>query len=332
MTPPLRLVFAGTPVFAGVSLDALLASRHPVVAAYTQPDRPAGRGQKLAVSTVKTRALAAGIPVFQPQTLKTPAAQAELAALQPDLLVVVAYGLLLPQAVLDIPRLGCVNVHASLLPRWRGAAPIQRAIAAGDAETGVTLMQMDAGLDTGAMLHCVRTPISDDDNGGTLHDRLAVLGAQALLTVLDDHERFYAARTPQNNALATHARKLKKEDGDINWTHSARDIVNLVRALDPWPVAQTTRHGENVRIWGAMPDDDVSDPGKNMEKNAATNAAPGTILRIARDGIRVACGTQGESCVRITRMQLPGKKAMAVADLLNGHPDALRVGDVLGAA
>ncbi len=324
MTPPLRLVFAGTPDFAGVSLDALLTSRHPVVAAYTQPDRPAGRGQKLAVSAVKTRALVAGIPVFQPQTLKTPDAQAELAALQPDLLVVVAYGLLLPQAVLDIPRLGCVNVHASLLPRWRGAAPIQRAIAAGDAETGVTLMQMDAGLDTGAMLHCVRTPIRDDDTGGVLHDRLALLGAQALLTVLEDFGRFFVARVPQNDVLATHARKLKKEDGDINWTSSARDIVNLVRAFDPWPVAQTTRHGEIVRIWSATHDDCVAD--------AAANTAPGTIIDIARNGIRVACGAHGESSVRIARAQLPGKKPMAVADLLNGHPDALRVGDVLGAA
>lgn len=316
---PLRIVFAGTPDFARASLDALLASRHRVLAVYTQPDRPAGRGQKLAISPVKAAALTAGIPVFQPQSLKTAETQAQLAALAPDLMVVVAYGLLLPQAVLDIPRFGCVNVHASILPRWRGAAPVQRAIAAGDSETGVTLMQMDVGLDTGDILHIVRTPITADDTGGTLHDRLAVLGAQALVVVLDDLPRFLHTRTQQGDALATYAHKLKKDEGAIDWKRNAREIIDLVRAFDPWPVAQTTLRGEIVRIWSAVRDD------------AARGAAPGTITGVARDGIRVACGAYGsEGGVRITRVQLPGKKAMPVADLLNGHPDALRVGDLLG--
>ncbi len=319
MTQPLRIVFAGTPDFARASLDALLGSRHRVIGVYTQPDRPAGRGQKLAPSPVKTAALTAGIPVFQPQSLKTAEAQAQLAALAPDLMVVVAYGLLLPKAVLDIPRFGCVNVHASILPRWRGAAPVQRAIAAGDGQTGVTLMQMDVGLDTGDILHIVRTPITADDTGGTLHDRLAVLGAQALVAVLDDLPRFLRTRTKQDDALATYAHKLKKDEGAIDWTRSAREIIDLVRAFDPWPVAQTTLRSEMVRIWSAVRDD------------AARGAASGTITGVARDGIRVACGAHGsEGGVRITRVQLPGKKAMPVADLLNGHPDALRVGDVLG--
>lgn len=317
----LRLVFAGTPDFACASLNALLASRHQVIAAWTQPDRPAGRGQKLAMSPVKERALAAGIPVFQPQTLKAPEAQAELAALRPDLMIVVAYGLLLPRAVLEIPRLGCVNVHGSILPRWRGAAPIQRAIAAGDHETGVTIMQMDVGLDTGDMLHIVTTPIRDDDSGGSVHDRLAQLGADALVTVLDDFPRFHAARRQQDDAQACYAHKLSKDEGLIDWMREAPVIVNLVRAFDPWPVAHTTLRGDTVRIWSAVRDDMAHDA-----------VAPGTVLGVARDGIRVACGERGTATVCITRLQLPGKRAMSVADLLNGKADAIRVGDVLGAS
>ncbi|MFP5440105.1 MAG: methionyl-tRNA formyltransferase [Gammaproteobacteria bacterium] len=317
---PLRLAFAGTPDFARATLDALLSSRHPVLGVWTQPDRPAGRGQKLAMSPVKERALAAGLPVFQPQTLKSPEAQAELAALQPDLLIVVAYGLLLPKAVLDIPRLGCLNVHASVLPRWRGAAPIQRAIAAGDRETGVTIMQMDVGLDTGDMLHIVRTPIADDDTGGTLHDRLAALGAQALLEVLDDFPRFFAARQQQDDSQANYAHKLSKDEGCIDWMRDAGHIVNLVRAFDPWPVAHTTLRGDTVRIWSAVRDD------------SARGDAPGVVTAVSRDGIRVACGSRGEQGVRITRVQMPGKRAMSVADLVNGNADAIRAGDVLGSA
>ncbi|MFZ5722155.1 MAG: methionyl-tRNA formyltransferase [Pseudomonadota bacterium] len=320
MTPPLRLAFAGTPDFARASLDALLASRHPVAGVWTQPDRPAGRGQKLAASPVKERAVAAGIAVFQPSTLKTADAQAELAALQPDLLIVVAYGLLLPQAVLDIPRLGCLNVHASVLPRWRGAAPIQRAIAAGDTETGVTIMQMDAGLDTGDMLHIVKTPIRADDTGGTLHDRLAGIGAAALVTVLDDFARFQAARTRQDDSRACYARKLSKDEGAIDWSRDAGAIVDLVRAFDPWPVAHTQLDGETIRVWTVVRDD------------AARGEAPGRVTGVSRDGVRVACGADGGQGVRITRLQMPGKRAMPVAELLNGHPDAFRIGDAFGAA
>lgn len=319
MTHSLRLAFAGTPDFARASLEALLASRHQVAGVWTQPDRPAGRGQKLATSPVKDCALAAGIPVYQPQTLKAPEAQSGLVALQPDLLVVVAYGLLLPKAVLDIPRLGCVNVHASILPRWRGAAPIQRAIAAGDDETGVTIMQMDVGLDTGDMLHIARTPIRTDDTGGTLHDRLARIGAQALIEVLDDFPRFHAARQKQDDTRANYAHKLSKDEGLIDWLRDAQKIVDLVRAFDPWPVAGTTLRGDVLRIWSAVRDD------------SARGAAPGTVTGVARDGIRVACSERGESGVRITRVQFPGKRAMDVADLLNGNVDAVRVGDVLGA-
>lgn len=315
---PLRLAFAGTPDFARATLDALLAAGHDVVGVWTQPDRPAGRGQKLAMSPVKERALAAGIPVFQPQTLKSPDAQAELAALQPDLLIVVAYGLLLPKAVLDIPRLGCLNVHASVLPRWRGAAPIQRAIAAGDRETGVTIMQMDVGLDTGDMLHIVRTPIAADDTGGTLHDRLAVLGAQALIEVLADFPRFHAARQQQDDSLANYAHKLSKDEGSIDWMRDATHIIDLVRAFAPWPVAHTRLRGAPLRIWSVVRDD-------SMRGNA-----PGTVTAVTRDGIGVACGNNGEQGVRITRVQMPGKRAMGVAELINGNADVIRVGAVLG--
>jgi methionyl-tRNA formyltransferase len=311
----LSIVFAGTPDFARASLEAVLASRHRVLAVLTQPDRPAGRGQKVAMSPVKSCALEAGLPVLQPATLKTAEAQQALHEIAPDLMVVVAYGLLLPQAVLDIPRHGCINVHGSVLPRWRGAAPVQRAIAAGDAESGVTIMQMDAGLDTGDMLHIVRTPIAPDDTGGSLHDRLAVLGAQALVTVLDDYAACFAARRRQDDALATYAHKLSREDAVIDWHQDAATLVNRVRAFDPWPVASTLLRGEALRVWSAVRDD------------SARGAAPGTVTQVGRDGIGVACGDGG---VRLTRVQLPGKRAMAVQELLNGHPDAFRTGEVLG--
>lgn len=318
MTEPLRIVFAGTPDFARTSLEALLAGRHRVIAVYTQPDRPAGRGQKLATSAVKDCAVAAGIPVFQPTSLKTADAQAELAALQPDLLVVVAYGLLLPKAVLEIPRFGCINVHGSLLPRWRGAAPVQRAIAAGDRETGVTIMQMDVGLDTGDMLYKVHTPINSDDTGGSLHDRLATLGAQALVQVLDDLPEFLAGREQQDDAQACYAHKLRKDEGEIDWTQDASSIVDRVRAFNPWPVAQTTHRGAVLRVWQAVRDD------------AARGGAPGSITGVGRDGLRVACGAGGTQGVRLTHLQLPGRKALAVAELLNGNADAFCIGETLG--
>lgn len=313
----LRIVFAGTPDFACASLRTLLASRHEVVAVYTQPDRPAGRGRRVSMSPVKEEALRAGLPVFQPATLKTPEAQQELASLAPELMVVVAYGLLLPAAVLSIPVRGCINVHASLLPRWRGAAPIQRAIAAGDRETGITIMQMDVGLDTGDMLHVVHTPIAADDTGGTLHDRLAPLGAQALVDVLDNIDRFAAARRKQDDANATYAHKLSKEDAEIDWTSGATRIIDQVRAFNPWPVAQTAHRDQPLRIWSAV------------RVDADQEAEPGTITEVSREGVRVACG---EGSVRLTQLQLPGGRPLRVADLLNGHPDAFRRGERLSRA
>jgi len=235
----MRIVFAGTPEFAVADLQVLLDSGHEVVAVYTQPDRPAGRGRKLKASPVKELAQAAGIPVEQPASLKPVDEQQRLAEYRPDLMVVVAYGLLLPPAVLDIPTRGCVNVHASLLPRWRGAAPIQRSILAGDTETGVTLMQMEAGLDTGPMIASVRCPIGEQDNAQMLHDRLSQLGAQLLAEQLDAILAGNLNPQVQDEALVTYAEKLSKDEAAIDWTRPARRILRQVNAFNPWPVAQT---------------------------------------------------------------------------------------------
>src|SRR5690606_5561398 len=233
----LRIVFAGTPEFAAAHLQALLDAKLNIVAVYTQPDRPAGRGQKLTPSAVKKLALQHGLPVYQPQPLRAPEAQAELAALEADLLVVVAYGLILPQAVLDLPRLGCINSHASLLPRWRGAAPIQRAIEAGDDETGVTVMQMEAGLDTGPMLLKSRTPIGVDDTGGSLHDRLAEIGPVAVLQAIEGLAAGTLEAEVQDDSLATYAHKLSKAEARIDWARPARELALMIRAFNPWPLA-----------------------------------------------------------------------------------------------
>lgn len=233
MTEALRIVFAGTPEFAAAHLKALLDTPHQIVAVYTQPDRPAGRGQKLMPSPVKQLALQHDIPVLQPPSLRDAAAQAELAALAPDLLVVVAYGLILPQVVLDIPRFGCINSHASLLPRWRGAAPIQRAVQAGDAESGVTVMQMEAGLDTGPMLLKVRTPISADDTGGSLHDRLAELGPPAVIQAIAGLASGTLMGEVQDDAQANYAHKLNKDEARLDWTRPADELERLIRAFNP---------------------------------------------------------------------------------------------------
>lgn len=304
----MRIIFAGTPEFAATNLQALLADisgLYEVIAVYTQPDRPAGRGRKLTASPVKTLALEHGIPVFQPQTLKTPEAQAELAALKPDLMLVVAYGLLLPQTVLDIPRLGCINVHASLLPRWRGAAPIQRALLAGDKATGVTLMQMDAGLDTGAMLYKTHCPITTTDTSASLHNKLAQQGGEALLKLLPQLEQGLQPEV-QNPDQATYAAKLSKEEARINWTLAASELDRQVRGYNPWPVAWFMDGEEVIRVWEAKP------------LNIDHNAPPGTLLDLEKDGLIVACG---EGCLKLTRLQLPGHRQMSVVDLLNGHPD-----------
>ncbi|MFY9179408.1 MAG: methionyl-tRNA formyltransferase [Venatoribacter sp.] len=301
----LRIVFAGTPEFAAVHLKALINSEHQVVAVYSQPDRPAGRGKKLMASPVKQIAVEHGIPVYQPANFKTPESIAELEALNADVMVVVAYGLLLPEAVLNAPKYGCLNVHASLLPRWRGAAPIQRCIEAGDKVTGITIMQMDKGLDTGDMLSKVSTGILSDDTGGTLHDRLAVLGPNALLTTLATLERNELTPEPQNDLQANYAHKLLKEEALIDWSLSAEELALKVRAFNPFPMAYTLLGDERVRILMAEP----------LAKHS-TNL-PGTLLNVSAAGVEVACG---EGVLLISQVQLAGKKAMSVADVINGQP------------
>jgi methionyl-tRNA formyltransferase len=315
----LRVVFAGTPEFAAISLSALLESQHEVVAVYTQPDRPAGRGRKLSPSPVKQLALEHGLPVYQPQTLKNDAAQAELAALNADIMVVVAYGLLLPQAVLDIPARGCINVHASLLPRWRGAAPIQRAIEAGDSVSGVTIMQMDAGLDTGAMLSEVRTPITPRTTGGDLHDRLAIQGANALVNVLDGLITDSVNATPQPKEGVTYAAKLSKAEAELDFDQPAHQLASKIRAFNPWPVA-----------WCALGDDRLRLLMANVEEGKHPPSPPGTLLDHGDDHLRVACGEEGRDVLCVNNAQLPGGKAMAVRDLLNARHARLSAGIRLG--
>ena len=313
MSQALRIVFAGTPEFAAEHLKALLDTPHEIVAVYTQPDRPAGRGQKLMPSPVKQLAAQHGLPVLQPPTLRNPEAQAELAALQPDLMVVVAYGLILPQTVLDIPRLGCINSHASLLPRWRGAAPIQRAVQAGDAESGVTVMQMEAGLDTGPMLLKVVTPISPEDTGGSLHDRLARLGPPAVVEAIAGLAAGTLKGEVQDDALATYAHKLSKDEAKLDWSRPAVELERAVRAFDPWPVCHTTLNGEPLKVWAARLGEGRGEPGK--------------ILGASRDGLLVGCG---EGSLLLTRVQLPGGKPLAFADLFNSRREQFASGLVLG--
>ncbi len=315
MTEPLRIVFAGTPEFAAEHLKALLDSPYEIVAVYTQPDRPAGRGQKLMPSPVKQLALEHHIPVMQPPTLRAPEAQAELAALKPDLLVVVAYGLILPQVVLDIPRLGCINSHASLLPRWRGAAPIQRAIEAGDSESGVTVMRMEAGLDTGPMLLKSVTPISADDTGGSLHDRLAKLGPPAVIEAIAGLAAGTLQGEVQDDSLATYAHKLNKDEARIDWNRPAVELERVIRAFNPWPICHSTLNGEALKVLAATLADAQGEPGQ--------------ILAASKDGLIVGCGA-GALC--LTRLQLPGGKALNFSDFFNSRREKFAVGTVLGAA
>lgn len=303
MTKPLRIVFAGTPDFSVPPLQELLASGHQVVAVYTQPDRPSGRGRKLLPGPVKSRALEAGVPVHQPPSLKAAEEVEILRDLRPDLMVVVAYGLLLPESVLEIPRLGCVNIHASLLPRWRGAAPIQRAIQAGDTESGVSIMRMEKGLDTGPVYLSKRIALAADETGGSLHDRLSMLGAAGLMEALPGIAEGSLQPVPQNDAEATYAAKLEKKEAQIDWKRSAVQIERQVRAFNPWPVAFTPYENANLRIW-------------NAHAIEGMTAEPGTVMSATRDGVDVSTG---EGLLRITRMQMPGKRAMDVQDFVNAH-------------
>ncbi len=319
----LNVIFAGTPEFAAQHLRFLLErSHHQIVAVYTQPDRPSGRGKKRAASAVKDLAVASNIPTFQPGSLKEPAAQRQMAGLNADIMVVVAYGLILPQVVLAMPRFGCINVHGSLLPRWRGAAPIQRAIEAGDSETGITIMQMDEGLDTGPMLSCVSETITDTDTAGTLQDKLAVIGAEALLTTLDafgdvddlgDGKPLVAEH--QDDTLATYAPKLTKQEARLDWSLSASTLDLKIRAFHPVPVAHATLGTETVRVWQARVVDQHHE------------ARPGTILSSNREGILVACKA---NALLLTEIQLSGKRRMAVSDVLQGRGALFEQGKCFG--
>jgi len=300
----MKIVFAGTPEFSVPALQSLLDSPHDIIAVYTQPDRPAGRGRKTTASPVKQLAMQYELPVYQPDSLKTEAAQRVLAALQPDLMVVIAYGLILPPEVLAIPRLGCVNVHASLLPRWRGAAPIQRAILAGDTETGVCLMQMDAGLDTGPVLASTVSSIETEDTGSRLHDKLAHLGAQLLSDNLTALEQGQLDPHRQDEAFACYAGKLEKSEARIDWGAPAIEIMRRIRAFNTWPVAETRYAGRQLRIWDAL----VA-PGE-------ANALPGTVLSVDKTGIEVACGA---GRLRLLELQLPGARAVTAGEFINAH-------------
>lgn len=315
MSPSLRIVFAGTPEFAACALRALLESEHEVLAVYTQPDRPAGRGRKTQPSPVKRLAMEHALEVRQPATLREAAVQRDFASLHADLMVVAAYGLLLPSAILTAPRLGCVNIHASLLPRWRGAAPIQYALLAGDTETGITIFQMDRGLDTGDILYRAVCPIGPGDTGGILHDRLAALGAETLLASLAALARGELRPQPQDSEAVTYAPKISKDDARLNWTSTAVELERRVRAFNPWPVAfSELPDGTRVRIWRA----------RALGEDAG--GVPGSVLAAGRDGIDVATGA---GRLRILELQLPGARPLPVAAFVNASP--IVPGMVLGA-
>lgn len=313
MSAPLKIIFAGTPDFAARHLDALLASEHQVIGVFTQPDRPAGRGNKLTPSPVKVLAQAHDVPVFQPKSLKPEENQHLVAELQADIMVVVAYGLILPKAVLDMPRLGCINVHGSLLPRWRGAAPIQRSLWAGDRETGVTIMQMDVGLDTGDMLHKLACPITPEDTSASLYDKLAQLGPQGMLDTLELLAKGSAQPEVQDEALVSYAEKLSKEEARLDWSLSAAQLERCIRAFNPWPMSYFLVDEQPVKVWQAS-----VLPHKNKQ--------PGEIIHADKNGIQVAT-TDG--VLNLLSLQPAGKKAMSAQDLLNSRREWFTTGTIL---
>ncbi|MEG0488906.1 MAG: methionyl-tRNA formyltransferase [Acinetobacter sp.] len=308
----MKIIFAGTPEFAATALAALLQTEHEIVAVYTQPDRKAGRGQKLTASAVKQLALEHHLPVYQPLHFKASteeglAAQQQLADLNADVMVVAAYGLILPQAVLDLPKYACLNIHGSLLPRWRGAAPIQRAIATGDAETGVTIMKMAAGLDTGDMMFKTFCPITAEDTSATLHDKLAIQGAEAICAVLESEEKlkhYLDSREVQDEAFTVYAQKLSKAEAQIDWTQSAVNIDRNIRAFNPWPVAFTPiDESNNLRVWNS-----------SLSDQSSSTAVAGEVIAIDKQGVHVMCGDQHAIC--ITALQWPGGKALDAVQIL----------------
>lgn len=318
MMKPLNIIFAGTPDFAAQHLQALLDSPHRVIAVYTQPDKPAGRGKKLQASAVKLLAEQHHIPVYQPKSLRKAEAQAELQALNADVMVVVAYGLILPKAILVAPRLGCLNVHGSLLPRWRGAAPIQRAIWAGDAQTGVTIMQMDEGLDTGAMLHKVVCDITPTETSVDLYAKLAEMAPPALLEVLNGLEQQQFVAQPQDENAANYAEKLSKEEAKLDWNMPAAQLERNIRAFNPWPICYFSTQDEQgntqtLKVYQAqvLPHQDK---------------AAGTIIAADKKGIQIATS---QGVLNLTQLQPAGKKPMSAQDLLNGRADWFNVGKVL---
>jgi len=313
VSAPLKIIFAGTPDFAARHLDALLASEHQVVGVFTQPDRPAGRGNKLTPGPVKVLAQAHNVPVFQPKSLKPEENQQLVADLHADIMVVVAYGLILPKAVLDMPRLGCINVHGSLLPRWRGAAPIQRSLWAGDSETGVTIMQMDVGLDTGDMLHKLSCPITAEDTSASLYDKLAQLGPQGMLLTLEMLANDSATPEVQDETQVSYAEKLSKEEARLDWSLSAAQLERCIRAFNPWPVSYFTVDDQPVKVWQAS-----VLPHQNKQ--------PGEILQADKQGIQIATA---DGVLNLLSLQPAGKKAMSAQDLLNSRREWFIPGTVL---
>jgi len=302
----LRIIFAGTPDFSVAPLQALLNSKHDVIAVYTQPDRPAGRGRKLTASPVKQVAEENGIAVYQPESLKDTDAQQVLNDLNADIMIVVAYGLILPQVVLDMPKMGCLNIHASLLPRWRGAAPIQRAIESGDAQSGVTIMQMNAGLDTGDMLYKLTTDITDQDTAQTLHDRLSTLGCDALIATLDGLQAQSITPEVQDESLVTYAAKMYKEEAQIQWDQPALNIVRKVQAFNPWPVAYTPFQEKPLRVWQAR-----LLTSEEQSEHSQETSEPGLVIHLSKQGLIIATGDEP---VCIEQVQPAGKKAMSAYD------------------